>query len=166
MPPKFSMDKCAKAAKRSLDDSPGSQKMPRAKDIAVDAVIPRTSPSSRAASAPIVICVYKWTGNAGDVLQEYADKNVGLYQIQIDQDCRNSVIVRWKSKFEAFLRASRENSASLPDNLEALAAVAGIHTVVAPGDNLRGGVFVPWRVALYAARSELFCSAHHAKRSA
>ena len=80
MPSKFSMEKCAKAAKRTLHDSPGSQKMPMAKDIVVDAVIPRASQSSRAASAPIVICVYKWTGNAGDLMQEYADKSVGLYQ--------------------------------------------------------------------------------------
>ncbi len=77
--------------------------------------------------------------------------NDATLRIQIDHDCRNSVIVRWKAKFEAFLRASRENSATLPDSLDALAAVAGIHTVIAPGDNLKGGVFVPWRVALYAA---------------
>ena len=31
---------------------------------------------------------------------------------------------------------------------------AGIHPVIAPGDNLKGGVFVPWRVALYVAGDE------------
>jgi len=75
-------------------------------------------------------------------------------RIQIDHDCRNSVTFRFKAKFEAFLRASHENSPTLPNSLDALAAAAGIHTVIAPGDNLKGGVFVPWRVALYVAGDE------------
>jgi len=53
--------------------------MPKASDIVVDALAPRFQ-SSRAATAPVVICIYKWTSNAGDLLQEYADKGVGLYQ--------------------------------------------------------------------------------------
>ena len=80
MPPKFSMAKCAKPTKRALENVPGSAtKVPRAGDVVVDALVPRVS-STRAASAPVVVCIYKWTGNAGDALPEYAEKNVGLYQ--------------------------------------------------------------------------------------
>jgi len=80
MAPKFSMAKCAKPTKRALDDAPGSAtKVPRAGDVVVDALVPRVS-STRAASGPVVVCIYKWTGNAGDALPEYAEKNVGLYQ--------------------------------------------------------------------------------------
>lgn len=83
MPPKFSMSKCAKVTgKRALEDAPGSaRKVPRASDIVVDAVVPRTSSSTRAAHAPVVLCIYKWTGKAGDLLPEYSEKDdVGLYQ--------------------------------------------------------------------------------------
>ena len=81
MAPKFSMAKCAKPTKRALDDAPGSAaKVPRAGDVVVDALVPRAS-STRAANAPVVVCIYKWTGNAGDALPEYAEKGcVGLYQ--------------------------------------------------------------------------------------
>jgi hypothetical protein len=61
------------------------------------------------------------------------------------------VTFQFKSKLQAFLRALRSTSDALPDNLEDLAAQAGIHLVIAPGDNLKGGVFTPWRVALYVA---------------
>ena len=80
MPPKFSMAKCAKPAKRGLEDAPGkATKVPRAGDVVVDALVPRAS-STRAANAPVVLCIYKWTANAGDALPEYAEKSVGLYQ--------------------------------------------------------------------------------------
>ena len=184
MPPKFSMSKCAKATnKRVLEDAPGSaSKIPRAGDVVVDAIVPRTS-STRAANAPVVLCIYKWTSKAGDILPEYAEKDVGLFQtctqactpgtpqtrsiatrafaseraplrIQIDHDCRNSVVFQFKNKFQAFLRAMRASSDALPDNLEDLAAQAGIHLVIAPGDTSKGGVFTPWRVALYVAGDE------------
>ena len=58
---------------------------------------------------------------------------------------------QFKNKFQAFLRASK---GSCPETLDELAAQAGIHLVVAPGDTLKGGVFTPWRVALYVAGDE------------
>ncbi len=58
---------------------------------------------------------------------------------------------QFKNKFQNFLRASKD---SCPETLDALAAQAGIHLVVAPGDNLKGGIFTPWRVALYVAGDE------------
>ena len=82
MPPKFSMTKCAKPTKRGLENATQSaSKLPRAGDVVVDAVIPKVSSSTRAASAPVICCIYKWSSNAGDILPEYADKQaVGLYQ--------------------------------------------------------------------------------------
>jgi len=75
-------------------------------------------------------------------------------RIQIDHDCRNAVTFQFKNKFQAFLRASKESSDAIPDSLDGLIAQAGIHVVIAPGDNLKGGVFTPWRVALYVAGDE------------
>jgi hypothetical protein len=93
----------------------------------------------------------RWTSKAGDMYTEYLDKSVPLYQISIDQDCRNSATFLFKKKFEEFLKASHAASASCPSTLESLAEVAGIHVMVAPGDNSKGGVFVPWRVCVYVA---------------
>ena len=81
---KFQMNRCPKASKRSADDTPGAERnIPKAGDIVLDAVIPRTQ-STRAAHAPVVVCIYKFTQIAGDVLpDEYADKAVPLYQDRV-----------------------------------------------------------------------------------
>jgi len=75
------MAKCAKAtSKRSLENGEGSaSKVPRAGDIVVDALVPRAS-SNRAASAPVVVCIYKWTSNAADIFPGYVEAGTGLYQ--------------------------------------------------------------------------------------
>ena len=93
----------------------------------------------------------RWSSNAGDVYPEYVDRKVPLYQISFDQDCRNSATYLFKKKFEEFLKASHQASDSCPSTVEKLAEVAGIHIVTAPGDNSKGGVFVPWRICCYVA---------------
>lgn len=182
-PKRFSMDLCAKGVKRSSDDTlVSTNKLPKAADVIVNAVVPKI-PSTRAAHGPVVICLYKFTNSAADVLpDDYAEKDVALYQIQdfvssirdspsplpapqwkshccitlltnlqIDHDCRNSIVFRFKAKFEAFLRATHQNDPSFPDSVDALSQKAGLILAIAPGDNLKGGSFVPWRVALYVA---------------
>ena len=157
MPSKFNMEKTAKPTnKRGLNEDSGSNKIPKAGDVVVDAVMPRAaSQSTRPAHADIVVCMYKYTNRAGDLLPNYAEKeDVALYQIQIEHNCRNSVTYNFRKRFEAFLRASRENSSSVPGTVDALAEQAGVHVVIASGDNSKGGVAIPWRVALYVAGDE------------
>lgn len=43
---------------------------------------------------------------------------------------------------------------TLPDSFDTLATTAGILPVIAPGDNLKGGAFVPWRVGFYVTGDE------------
>jgi len=54
----------------------------------------------------------------------------------------------FKKKFEAFL-CSSENG--IPTTLSDLADQAGIEFKISPGDNSKGGLFVPWRVGAYVA---------------
>jgi hypothetical protein len=60
----------------------------------------------------------------------------------------------FKKKFEDFLRASNEISAC-PTTLLELAEEAGIDFKVSPGDNSKGGIFVPWRVGAYVAARDV-----------
>lgn len=73
----------------------------------------------RPAHGPVLVCFYKYTSNAGDVLPAYADKSVPLYQIQLLHDvARNSVTFKFKDRFLQFLRAARETDPTLPGTLE------------------------------------------------
>jgi len=80
MPSLFSLDKCAK--KRPSDDAAeGKAKTIRAGDVVVEPLVSRL-PSSRPTHGPVIVCIYKWTDNAGDVLPAYEGRKVALYQIQ------------------------------------------------------------------------------------
>ena len=83
MAKRFSMALCAKATKRPAEEEAGSnKKLPKASDIVLDPVIPSTR-STRAAHAPVVLCVYKYTNCAQDIMpEEFSDPGLALYQIQ------------------------------------------------------------------------------------
>ena len=53
---KFSMEKCAQATKRPTDDAQqGSNKIPKAGDVVLDAMIPKAPQSNRPNDAPIIV---------------------------------------------------------------------------------------------------------------
>ena len=84
MPGKFSMDNCAKRVeKRPLSEAfaSGAMKIPRAGDVMVDPLVPRTTNrSTRPLHGPVVICIHKYSNNAGDLIAAHVDKKVPLYQ--------------------------------------------------------------------------------------
>ena len=80
---KFSMENCAKRVeKRPLSEALATgNKIPRAGDVVVDPLVPRTTTySARPSQGPVIVCVYKYTSNAGDLIAAHADKKVPLYQ--------------------------------------------------------------------------------------
>ena len=133
------------------NDGNRQPKIPKAGDIIViDDGIPKVSTHSQ--NAPVIVCIYKYTSNAGDIyIDKYKENRANLYQIQFNQDCRPSsnIFFMFKKKFEEFLRASSENGGGVPTNLVDLAEEAGIDFKVSPGENSKGGLFVPWRVGAY-----------------
>jgi hypothetical protein len=156
---KFSMESCAKRVeKRPLSEALAmGNKIPRAGDVVVDPLVPRTTiRSTRPLQGPVVVCIHKYTNNAGDLIAAHADKKVPLYQIQLDHNvARNSVTFKFKDRLRQFLIAARVNDETIPATLEGLAEQAGIHTVVAGGpDNLKGSVAVAYRCCLYVAGDE------------
>ena len=83
MPLKFSIENCAKRVEKRPAAGEGPlAKIPRAGDVVFDALVPKTSSwSTRPAYGPVVVCIYKYTSNAADLLPAYVDKpKVALYQ--------------------------------------------------------------------------------------
>ena len=51
--------------------------------MVVDPIVAKTTyKSNRPTQGPVVVCVYRYSDNAGDLLAMHADKKVPLYQIQ------------------------------------------------------------------------------------
>ena len=143
----FSMDKTAKGQKRQNEGVNPSPKVPKAGDIIVLDEVPKST-QSRADNAPVIICIYKYSSDAGDVYAEkYKENRTSLYQLQFNQDCRNNIFFMFKKKFEEFLASTD----GVPSTLADLADVASIDFKISPGDNSKGGIFVPWRVGAYVA---------------
>ena len=147
----FDMNKTAKGQKRQMDQANGANKFPKAGDIAViDENMPPRSTQNRPDNADVTVCIYKYTSNAGNVyIDKYQEGGTNLYQLQFHQECRNNIFFMFKKKFENFLQTSE--SAGIPTTIAALAEEAGIDFKVSPGDNNKGGIFVPWRVGAYVA---------------
>ena len=88
-------------------------------DINIDPLVARTRISSRPTHGPVCICIRKFTNCAGDLLPQYLEKNVGLYQIQLEHEVApNSVTFQIKTRLAAFLQGQAKNDETLPTNLE------------------------------------------------
>ena len=49
------------------------------------------------------------------------------HEPRLDHDCRNSIIFRFKTRFEAFLRKNKEETESMPATCDELWKTAGIN---------------------------------------
>jgi len=90
----------------------------------------------------------RYSNNAGDILPQYADKKMPLFQLQIEHDVRNSVVFKFKDRFGHFLKVAHGNDATIPKTLEELAEQTGILPFVS-GPNDKLGLARPWRLAVY-----------------
>ena len=55
---------------------------------------PSTAPRRRPAVAPVQVCIYKYTADAGDAWDVFKGTNVPLWQIQIDHNAQRSITFR------------------------------------------------------------------------
>ena len=142
MPRKFSMDGCSKA-------KPATEMNIKMDSLDLAGSL-YTSKRLRSAVAPIVICIYKYTNFAGDLLPDFRENNAALYQIQLEHDCRDSVVYQFKSKFEAFLRQQNEINPAIPKDCATLSVTAGVFATVTSG-RPKSENAVPWRVVIVCA---------------
>ena len=86
----------------------------------IDPIVPRATSTraTRPAHGPLVCCIYKYTNSAADLLQAYAEKNVALYQIQLNHEVVNSVLFKFKDRFLQYMKAARENDETIPKTFE------------------------------------------------
>lgn len=90
---KFDLSKAAAGMKREADQSNPVKKIPKIADMKIDT--PRQVTQRVTTNAPVVICVYQVTENAGDLLANFKENpSTKLWQVQMDHDARPSITVK------------------------------------------------------------------------
>ena len=152
---KFNMSATGAGGKRSNESMlPVSFKVPRANELAFE-LGPKPSPVARdhhlPATAPVTVCMYKVTDQAGDVWEQFDGQNVALWQVQIDHPVRTrSVTFNMRDGFNDYLRAAHCSDDQLPKTVQDLATRAGIRLVITDSKDPEDIGFIHWRVAFYA----------------
>ena len=141
------------ASKRKAETSvSGRAKLPRASDISVEqGPRPAQAPGRLPASAPVDVCVMKYTDQASDLwdmLQGQDD--VPLYQIQIQHLAQRAVTFQMRDSFNDFLRATHAGDNAIPATLQRLETAAGVRLIVTDRADPDDVGYIQWRVAFYA----------------
>jgi hypothetical protein len=141
-------------AKRKTETPSGRRmaKLPKASDISVEqGPRPIQAPRRLPASAPVNVCVMKYTDQASDLWDLFQGKDdVSLYQIQIQHLSQRAVTFQMRDSFNDFLRVANAADAAMPATLQQLELAAGIRLVVTDRADPDDVGYVQWRVAFYA----------------
>ncbi len=144
----------AGAAKRKAETSAGGRaaKLPKASDISMEqGPRPAQTPRRLPASAPVDVCVVKYTDQASDLWDLFQGKDdVPLYQIQIQHLAQRAVTFQMRDSFNDFLRATHAADNAMPATLQQLESAAGVRLVVTDRADPDDVGYVQWRVAFYA----------------
>ena len=144
----------ASATKRKVETptSGRAAKLPKASDISVEQGSRPAHTSRRLpASAPVDVCVVKYTDQASDLWELFQGKDeVPLYQIQIQHLAQRAVTFQMRDSFNDFLRATNAADKAMPANLQQLESMAGVRLIVTDRADPDDVGYVQWRVAFYA----------------
>ena len=132
---KFSLSKAsgAKETKRPAEAAASGAspfKIPKVSEITIEGVKPSATPRRRPQIAPVVVCIYKYTEDAGDCWETFKGDGIPLWQIQIDHNAQRSITFRLRESFEDYLRSANATDTSLPTFVADLEKVAGIRLVI------------------------------------
>jgi len=132
---KFSLSKAStgKDTKRPAEAaiSGPPNKIPKVSEITIEAgPKPSTTPRRRPQIAPVQVCIYKYTADAGDCWEQFKGDGVALWQIQIDHNAQRSITFRLRESFEDFLRSANATDSSLPTSVADLEKAAGVRLVI------------------------------------
>ena len=134
---KFSLSKAASGSKETkrIAESAASgtpSKIPKVSEITIEAGPKPSAPLKRKpAVAPVVVCVYRYSADAGDCWESFKGDSVPLWQVQIEHGAQRSITFRLREAFEDFLRSAKTTSDdALPATVAELEKAAGIRLVI------------------------------------
>ena len=105
---KFALSKASGAKEKRPAEAAASgaspYKIPKVSEITIEAgPKPATTPRRRPQIAPVQVCIYKYTEDAGDCWETFKGDNVPLWQVQIDHNAQelefSGHLVRIQTKY-------------------------------------------------------------------
>ncbi len=132
---KFSLTKASgsKETKRAAESvaSGTPSKIPKVSEITIEAgPKPSATLKRKPAVAPVVVCVYRYSADAGDCWETFKGDNVPLWQLQIEHGAQRSITFRLREAFEDYLRSAKTSDDALPATVAELEKAAGIRLVI------------------------------------
>ena len=117
----------------------------------LDGPRPVATPRRLPASAPVSVCLYKISDQAGDVWDSFQDQDIPLWQIQMDHPAQRPITFQMRDGMNDFLRNAHASDADMPTDVRALEEAVGVRLVVSDRTDPEDVGFVQWRVAFYLA---------------
>ena len=148
---KFSMDAVAAATLKRSSESPQAvgrspAKVPKADEMTLLEQSPKPASTMQRlpAHAPVVVCLYKVTDEAGDLWNAYEGKEgVQLWQVQVSHDARPCITFGIVQSFNDFLYQAHTSNEAVPTTLADLQG-AGMKLVLTDKTDPDDVGFVPW----------------------
>ena len=133
-------------------------KLPRAGDITLEqGPRPAQTLRRRPASAPVDVCIYKYTDQAADLWDLFHGKDdVPLFQVQVSHEAQRSITFQMRDSFNDFLAIAKNEDGTMPSSMQQLEAVAGVKLVVGDRADPENVGFQQWRVAFYCTDAANF----------
>ena len=138
---KLSLSKAsgAKETKRPAEASGSGtpNKVPKMSEITIEkGPTPSAAPRRKPQIAPVQVCIFKYTADAGDCWETFKGDNVSLWQIQIEHGAQRSITFRLREALDDYLRHANVTDTTLPTTVADLEKAAGIRLVI--GDQKEG----------------------------
>ena len=145
------MDAIAAATPKRSFESPqvagrSLAKVPKAGEVTLLEQFPKPASMMQRlpAHAPVVVCLYKVTDEAGDVWNAYEGKEgIQLWQVQVSHDARPSITFGVIQSFNDFLHQAHASNEAVPTTLADLEG-AGMKLVSTDKTDPDDVGFVPW----------------------
>ena len=146
-----------RAAPQPMQQLANNPKVPKASEVEL-VVGPKPQASARRllpASAPVDVCMYKVTDQAGDVWEQFAGQDVPLWQVQINHAAQRMITFQMRDSFTDYLAEEHHADDALPKSVKELEENAGIRLIVSDTKDPENVGFIQWRVAFYVAADDL-----------
>ena len=80
----------------------------------LDGPRPVATPRRLPASAPVSVCLYKISDQAGDVWDSFQDQDIPLWQIQMDHPAQRPITLQMRDSLNDFIRNAHASDADMP----------------------------------------------------
>ena len=102
-------------------------KIPKVSEITIETgPKPSAAPRRRPQIAPVQVCIYKYTNDAGDCWETFKGDNAP----RGDHNAQRSITFRLREAFEDFLRSANASDSAMPTTVADLEKAAGIRLVI------------------------------------